>query len=204
MINNILKIYGLSIDIMEKLSFESKLDISLKNNLHYFDKDILFNEIKEYIDFLDESEILPNISIDYRIKSIDSVLLKYQRYFPDHQCRKVFNDILGFRALCDNYDEIIDCDEKRFRIANMSHGKSIDDGYRGVHIYFQAYSKCYPIEMQFNTFYDRQLNDWLHKYIYKRNINLDIGRLMREKYENGMIINESQFREELDNVLSDS
>ena len=40
--------------------------------------------------------------------------------------------------------------------------------------------------------------------IYKRNINLDIGRLMREKYENGMIINESQFREELDNVLSDS
>ena len=143
MINNILKIYGLSIDIMEKLSFESKLDISLKNNLHYFDKDILINEIKEYIDFLDESEILPNISIDYRIKSIDSVLLKYQRYFPDHQCRKVFNDILGLRALCDNYDEIIDCDEKRFRIANMSHGKSIDDGYRGVHIYFQAYSKCY-------------------------------------------------------------
>lgn len=204
MIDNILKIYGLSIDIMEMLSFESKLGISLKNNLHYFDKDILINEIKKYIDFLDESVILPNISIDYRIKSIDSVLLKYECHFPDHQCRKVFNDILGFRALCDNYDEIINCKEERFRIADMSCGKSTDDGYRGVHIYFQASSKCYPIEMQFNTFYDRQINDWLHKYIYKRNYNLNLGFLMRRKYESGMILNENQFREELDNVLSNS
>ena len=44
------------------------------------------------------------IAIDYRIKSYDSIELKYNRYYPDGQTRKVFNDILGFRAFCDNYD----------------------------------------------------------------------------------------------------
>lgn len=34
------------------------------------------------------------------MKSLDSILLKYERYYPDNQTRKVFNDILGFRAFC--------------------------------------------------------------------------------------------------------
>ena len=50
----------------------------------------------------------------------------------------------------------------------MSKGKSNDDGYRGVHIYYQKDNKHYPIEIQFNTYYDRQLNDWLHDKFYKR------------------------------------
>ena len=37
-----------------------------------------------------------------------SILLKYNRYYPDHQTRKVFNDILGFRAFCDSYDQILE------------------------------------------------------------------------------------------------
>ena len=44
----------------------------------------------------------------------------------------------------------------------MSKGKSNDDGYRGVHVYYQKDNKHYPIEIQFNTYSDRQLNDWLH------------------------------------------
>ena len=36
--------------------------------------------------------------LDYRVKSVESILGKYARYYPDHQVRKVFNDILGFRA----------------------------------------------------------------------------------------------------------
>ena len=35
---NILKLNGLSIEILERLSYESDLGISLKKNLHYFDK----------------------------------------------------------------------------------------------------------------------------------------------------------------------
>lgn len=84
MINNILKIYGLNIFILNELSYDSNLNISLKRNLHYFDKNLVIEEIKKYITYLDESALLSNISIDYRIKSIDSILLKFDRYFPDH------------------------------------------------------------------------------------------------------------------------
>ena len=37
----LLKMNGISIDILNELSFESHLGISLKKNLHYFDKDSL-------------------------------------------------------------------------------------------------------------------------------------------------------------------
>ncbi len=33
----------------------------------------------------------------------------------------------------------------------MSNGKAADDGYRGVHAYYQKSGKHYPIEIQFNT-----------------------------------------------------
>ena len=35
----LLKMNGLSIRILDELSFESHLEISLKKNLHYFDKE---------------------------------------------------------------------------------------------------------------------------------------------------------------------
>ena len=43
----------------------------------------------------------------------------------------------------------------------MSNGKAVDDGYRGVHVYYQKSGQHYPIEIQFNTLFDRQLNNWL-------------------------------------------
>jgi ppGpp synthetase/RelA/SpoT-type nucleotidyltranferase len=64
-------------------------------------------------------------SLSYRIKSIQSVQLKYNRYYPDHQTGKVFNDMLGFRTLCDNYDEVLEMAECEYiRVADMSKGKS--------------------------------------------------------------------------------
>lgn len=86
--------------ILNILSFKSQLGISLKKNLHYFSKKDLINELIKMTEWLDEQEILAGIALDYRIKSLDSILLKYERYYPDHQTRKVFNDILGFRAFC--------------------------------------------------------------------------------------------------------
>lgn len=55
------------------------------------------------------------------------------------------------------------------RRTDMSKGKAHNDGYRGVHVYFQLSNFHYPIEIQYNTYYDRQLNNWLHKYVYKKN-----------------------------------
>ena len=200
----VLKENGLSLAILDELSFESQLGISLKKNLHYFEKEPLLEELIYMSKWLDKQDILDDISLDYRIKSRDSILLKYNRYYPDHQARKVFNYILGFRAFCTSYDEILKFDPKQFRIADMSMGKAEDDGYRGVHVYYQKSNKHYPIEIQFNTLFDRQLNNWLHEYLYKKDYQIEVGQILRQKYEMGFIKNENQFKEVLNNVLFNS
>ena len=205
MIDDVLKKDGLSIDKLEKLSYRSKQGIRLKKNLHYFDKEALFKELDAINEWYDCSEYLSDIATDYRIKSIQSARLKYERYYPDHQTGKVFNDMLGFRALCDNYEDILCLSEyENMRVADLSKGKSVDDGYRGVHVYFQLSSYHYPIEIQYNTYYDRQLNNWLHKYVYKRNYASDIGFALRKAYENGKIRTEQEFKEVLNSVLFSS
>ena len=201
MIDDILKLNGLSVDTLERLSFPSKLGKSLKQNLHYFEKDALFSELTNMTEWLSEQTNLDEIALDFRIKSIDSITLKYERYYPNRQVRQVFNDILGFRAFCDTYDELINLDGDFFRTVDMSKGKANDDGYRGLHLYYQKDNFHYPIEIQFNTLYDRQINNWLHSYLYKKNYPLEIGREMRNRYENGMIRSREEFEEVLRNVL---
>ena len=121
---------------------------------------------------------------------------------PNKKVRKVFNDILGFRAFCDSYDDILTGNKSEFHIADLSHGKANDDGYRGVHAYFQLSGRHYPIEIQFNTLYDRQINNWLHDYLYKKDYPISIGYIMRQKYENGLIKSTTEFEEVLKDVLS--
>ena len=123
---------------------------------------------------------LHELALDYRIKSVQSSVLKYHRYYPDHQARKVFDDLLGFRSLCDNYDDVLALGAfDDLRIADM------------------------PIEIQYNTYYDRQFNNWLHKYIYKKNYSNSVGCHLRNLYENAKILSEQDFKEELKHVLSD-
>ena len=83
-------------------------------------------------------------------------------------------------------------------------GKAHEDGYRGVHVYFQLSNYHYPIEIQYNTYFDRQFNNWLHKYLYKREYPDIVGRILRSEYENGKILSEQQFEEVLSYVLSHS
>ena len=45
MIDNILELNGLSVGILKELSYQSKLGMSIKKNLHYFDRDILLKEL---------------------------------------------------------------------------------------------------------------------------------------------------------------
>jgi putative GTP pyrophosphokinase len=201
--NDILKKDGLTIELLTKLSYKSQLGLRLKKNLHYFDKEALFAELEQINEWYDTCDFLHDITIDYRIKSIQSARLKYDRYYPDHQTGKVFNDMLGFRTLCDNYEEVIALDESEYiRVADMSTGKAHDDGYRGVHVYFQLDNFHYPIEIQYNTYYDRQLNNWLHKYLYKKSSDNEVGKLLRHYYENAKIRTENEFKEVLNDVLS--
>lgn len=190
--------------MFEKLSYQSDLGIRLKKNLHYFDKTLLFDELVKVHSWYAANQLLHGLTIDYRIKSIQSAMLKYNRYYPDHQAAKVFNDMLGFRTLCDNYEDVLRiAGYDNIRVADLSNGKSKDDGYRGVHVYFQLSRYHYPIEIQYNIYYDRQLNNWLHKYVYKRKYKNRVGYLLRQAYEGGNIKNENEFREVLGHVLSD-
>ena len=204
MIEDLLKLNGLSICILEQLSYKSKLGKSLKFNLHHFDKDALLSELEDMTIWLSQQTVLEDIALDFRIKSKESIELTYERYYPDSQTRKVFNDVLGFRAFCDDYNDLISLDSELFRIVDMSKGKANDDGYRGVHLYYQMDNKHYPIEVQFNTFFDRQLNNWLHSYLYKKDYPNEIGQKMRAEYEKGMIKNKEDFEEVLKNVLRNS
>lgn len=104
---DILKKDGLSLKLLEKLSYCSDMGIRLKNNLHYFDRDVLLRELLEMNRWYDTCGLLSGLFIDYRIKSIQSAMLKFERYYPDHQAAKVFNDMLGFRTFCDNYENVM-------------------------------------------------------------------------------------------------
>ena len=201
--SDILQRDGLTIELLSRLSFQSGLGINLKKNLHYFEKDSLFQEIIRINEWYDEFEELHELALDYRIKSVQSAILKYHRYYPDYQARKVFDDLLGFRSLCDNYDDVINLqDYSEFRIADMSQGKANDDGYRGVHAYFQLDGSHYPIEIQYNTYYDRQFNNWLHKFLYKKNYDNSVGVQLRGLYESAQIQTEQDFKEAMKHVLS--
>ena len=87
MIDDILRVNGLSIEILDKLSYQSEIGKSLKQNLHYFDHDELMAELATMTLWLQEQQELEDIAIDYRIKSMDSIELKYQRYYPNRQVR---------------------------------------------------------------------------------------------------------------------
>ena len=78
-----------------------------------------------------------------------------------------------------------------------------DDGYRGVYIYYQYGHRHYPIEIQYNTYYDRQMNNWLHKYVWSKHHPANVGIILRREYERGRIRTECECEEVLRDVLSD-
>lgn len=198
----ILRRDGLSLELLSSLSFKSELGISLKKNLHYFNRDELLDELNRVRKWYTSLGVLADLPVDYRIKSAQSISFKYDRYYPDHQVRKVFNDLLGFRSMVDSYDDILGAEEACLKVVDLSCGKSVDDGYRGVHVYFTRKPGYYPVEIQYNTYYDRQINNWLHKHVYKRFDNPDIGFELRLVYERGYIHSEDDFVRRLDDVLS--
>ena len=131
--SSILERDGLTIEILARLSYRSELGINLKKNLHYFDKNKLIAELKAVTEWYDEFEELYDLPLDYRIKSIQSAILKYDRYYPDSQARKVFDDLLGFRSLCDNYEDVLKLKSiSQLRVADMTKGKAMFHFHRVI------------------------------------------------------------------------
>lgn len=198
----VLEKIGLSIEILESLSYKTDLTTSMKRTLRHFDKEEVLEDIRRARRWYNKQYIIYTLPIDLRIKCIGSASLKFDRH-PNAAFSSVFNDILGFRSICANYDEVLALEtEDKIRIVDMSKGKTNDDGYRGVHVYYQKDNFHYPIEIQFNTYYDRQFNDWMHDKFYKREYDNSLGRLLRKYYEDGKIKSAKEFEEVLADVLS--
>ena len=97
------KLYGISEELLEKLSYESKLGKSLKNTLRKFDKQDIINELLDIKEFYESTELLRNVEFSYRIKSIQSCIMKYNKYYPSTEVNKCYNDLLGI-ILREKYD----------------------------------------------------------------------------------------------------
>lgn len=189
---------------LSELSYESKLGKSLKNKLKKFNKNEVIEEIKDIIGFYQEKDLTKfDQNIIARIKSLESFLLKWDKNYPSSTLKHTANDILGIRYIINSYNDI-DTNNLigKFRIIDMTNGKAHDDGYRGLHIYYEKDNFNYPIEIQFFTEYDAIFNGWLHDYVYKYHNN-EYGIRLKELYDKGIIKNENDFRREL-NVLLNS
>lgn len=178
---------------LDAISYETKLGKNLKNTLRKVDKELLMDELNDYRLFLKKRRRLLD-EYTYRIKSLQSINLKYDRYYPAKEIGTCFNDILGIRIIVLDYD--IGLSDENIRHVDMSNGKKNDDGYRGYHIYYKKSNFHYPIEVQFFTERDYIFNMWLHKYVYKYKDNM-IGIKLKDLYDKGIIQNEDDFKEEL-------
>ena len=105
---DLLKMNGLSTKLLASLSYPVADGISLKRTLRSVSKELLLQDVISMTEWLDRQEILQQLSLDCRIKSVDSIEDKYCRYLDSGRpIRKVFNDILGFRAFCWDYASVL-------------------------------------------------------------------------------------------------
>ena len=88
-------------------------------------------------DIVNYESIMQKLSLfsdfTFRVKTQDSILRKVERY-PEKNAQQVFNDVLGVRIIVSDYPTSY---PDYYRIVDMINGKSNDDGYRGVHLYYK-------------------------------------------------------------------
>ena len=64
--------------------------------------------------------------------------------------------------------------ENKIDIINLyDKPKSVDDGYRGIHLNYRQNPKCFPLEIQFWTQKDALLHFYTHEIIYKNQPNAE-------------------------------
>lgn len=186
-----------------QISYRSNLGKSLKNTLRKFNKEELIDEIQEVIKCFNAIDLDNEFPYKNRVKALQSCILKYDKYYPSKPVEQAFNDLLGFRVIIKDYsifDEIKL--PENVKIADMRNGKANDDGYRGIHLYFQESHFHYPIEFQFVTGQDKLFNQWLHDNTYKYIADGTIGCKLRVLYEQGEITCEEDFRKEMQRLCA--
>lgn len=89
--------YDKLVRTLDAISYETTLGKNLKNTLRKVDRETLMEELNDYRLFLKKRRRLLD-DYTYRIKSLQSINLKYDRYYPSKEISSCFNDILGIRV----------------------------------------------------------------------------------------------------------
>ncbi|WP_243283757.1 hypothetical protein [Clostridium thermobutyricum] len=188
-------------EFLKNISYKTNLNYSLNSSLskfiNYDNKDDLFKSIicdlKSAKNFYENLNLINNYNLSFRIKSIESCMEKLSKNI----CRgnryiNTFNDILGFRLILNEYPTYI---PDYFRVVDMRNGKTHDDGYRGIHLYYKLDNYHYPIEIQLNTYKDRLFADLAHQYLYKKAFTLDFCKMVRSDFDKLSSCDENKFKE---------
>lgn len=197
------------------------LDLSLKNSLskflrNYGEHDILedlYHAVTLGLSNLQESGIfdgfVSNPDIEFRGKTniIQHKLDRHHIHSAGRPLEKVFNDLIGIRIIVEDYS-VWESVKHKFdssvcTVVDMRCGKFPDDGYRAVHVYFQADHLHYPVELQFVSEHDSQFNAWQHDHAYKSSwFDPSVGKKLRELYDDGKIQTEDEYVSELTKLSS--
>lgn len=209
---------------------------SLNHNVEKVEEQIGFDKVFEIIleyisnkDIESLDSIIQNIdNVSSRTKTKESIKKKWDKNLGKKRAiKKVLNDIVGIRIVTDkNVDNIKEyiktiADNEHYKIATIDfreNPKSVDDGYRGIHIYFMTNPKSFRIEIQIWSRIDAILNFYTHQNIYKSNGNelyaLELRKWIDllpkkqgfdfESYIWEIINNPSEYREGLAMILIDS
>lgn len=130
--------------------------------------------LRDYITSLRQEEI----DGIFRVKSRKSYIKKWNsKMGKSMRLTEVCNDFIAIRIIMNkNRKEINDFIDQCLsrnseyiihKVDIYNKTKAIDDGYRGVHLYFQNNSRCFPIEIQVWNKEDAILNFFTHEYVYK-------------------------------------
>lgn len=136
----------------------------------------LRKDIAKYQDFIYVSDIKP--PDPYRIKTVQSAILKLKRKSEDFPATSILNDILGIRMRVAEYPSLISIPDY-LRYVDLTQPKENDSGYRGIHLYYRKDNYHYPIEIQLWSDADYEINGILHEFVYKQLSN-QVGAKLRE------------------------
>lgn len=157
-------------------------DVCLKKTLQHNDFDDVYLAALIYyeksVPFLLRFECVieklrrSDIDVSYRFKTESSLRQKWERnYDMGRPLWKVCNDLIGFRMIIDQPQDFLQTQDWKIdgvdtRVVNFyNNPKSPDDGYRGVHLYFDGTS--FPVELQIWNRSDAILHFYSHDEIYK-------------------------------------
>jgi putative GTP pyrophosphokinase len=152
-------------EMLMELSFESGFDKSLANlSVREVSVSDVVSLIRRFAEYMQSRVVLLN-GLEYRIKSDESAVLKYNKYvLRGAKIGLVLNDLLVIRIHCKTYPTEF---PPFFKVIDLRSGKERFDGYKAVHLYFQASNRHLPIEIQLWDKRDGTFNDYSHQVGYK-------------------------------------